>query len=62
MSIWLLTTFAAKDNEDGCHLLVRGHLVDSRTSVTDVKFAPKYLGLQLVCIFVSEEYAHFKIV
>lgn len=27
----------------------RTSLVDSRTSVTDVKFAPKHLGLQLVC-------------
>lgn len=26
----------------------RTSLVDSRTSVTDVKFAPKHLGLQLV--------------
>ena len=26
----------------------RTSLVDSRTSVTDVKFAPKHMGLQLV--------------
>jgi len=26
----------------------RGNLVDSRTSVTDVKFGPKHLGLILV--------------
>lgn len=26
-------------------------LVDSRTAVTDVKFAPKHLGLQLVSKF-----------
>ncbi|KAL8582704.1 Nucleoporin SEH1 [Nucella lapillus] len=30
------------------HWLKRTSLVDSRTSVTDVKFAPKHLGLQLV--------------
>lgn len=30
--------------------LKRASLVDSRTSVTDVRFAPKHLGLQLVNI------------
>ena len=30
------------------HWLKRTSLVDSRTSVTDVKFAPKHMGLQLV--------------
>jgi len=31
----------------------RGNLVDSRTSVTDVKFGPKHLGLILVsCVFL----------
>lgn len=29
----------------------RTSLVDSRTAVTDVKFAPKHMGLQLVCNF-----------
>jgi hypothetical protein len=32
------------------HWVKRSSLVDSRTSVTDVKFAPKHLGLQLVSI------------
>lgn len=33
------------------HWLKRTSLVDSRTSVTDVKFAPKHRGLQLVPFF-----------
>ena len=36
------------DAKQSGHWLKRGTLVDSRTSVTDVKFAPKHLGLQLV--------------
>ena len=35
------------------HWVKRSSLVDSRTSVTDVKFAPKHLGLQLVSIFIG---------
>lgn len=30
------------------HWVKRATLVDSRTSVNDIKFAPKHLGLQLV--------------
>ncbi|KAG1681672.1 Nucleoporin SEH1 [Nymphon striatum] len=30
-----------------CHWIKRASFVDSRTSVTDVKFSPKHLGLQL---------------
>jgi len=37
----------------------RGNLVDSRTSVTDVKFGPKHLGLILVsCVLVVESSTH----
>ena len=32
------------------HWVKRATLVDSRTSVNDIKFAPKHLGLQLVRI------------
>ncbi|KAK7505768.1 hypothetical protein BaRGS_00003039 [Batillaria attramentaria] len=35
------------------HWLKRTSLVDSRTSVTDVKFAPKHLGLQLATLQLS---------
>ena len=35
-------------DNDQSHWVKRSSLVDSRTSVTDVKFAPKHLGLQLV--------------
>ena len=35
------------DNQGGFHWIKRTSLVDSRTSVTDVKFAPKILGLVL---------------
>jgi len=31
-----------------CFQVKRASLVDSRTSVTDVKFGPHHLGLQLV--------------
>ena len=39
---------AAGEAGDGGQWVKRSSLVDSRTSVTDVKFAPKHLGLQLV--------------
>jgi len=32
----------------------RGNLVDSRTSVTDVKFGPKHIGLILVCCALAQ--------
>lgn len=35
------------DKVSATHWVKRTTLVDSRTSVTDVKFAPKYLGLVL---------------
>ena len=40
---------------DGNHSnwVKKSSLVDSRTSVTDVKFGPKHLGLQLVSIYFS---------
>ena len=45
------------------HQVKRASLVDSRTEVNDVKFAPKHLGLQLVrealnlwCSFAHDEH------
>ena len=42
--------FSAGESDEGgsSHWVKRSILVDSRTSVTDVQFAPKHLGLQLV--------------
>lgn len=37
----------------------KSSLVDSRTSVTDVKFAPKHLGLQLVNISIYRSSINF---
>jgi len=37
----------ANDKSTNCTWIKRASLVDSRTSVTDVRFAPKHLGLQL---------------
>ena len=38
------------------HWVKRATLVDSRTSVNDIKFAPKHLGLQLVRIKHNRKY------
>ena len=56
---FLFFFFSAGEHGDGgeTHWVKRSSLVDSRTSVTDVKFAPKHLGLQLVSIFSSIDIA-----
>ena len=41
---------SAGDAGESGQWVKRSSLVDSRTSVTDVKFAPKHLGLQLVSV------------
>ena len=48
--IWeiLCIYFTVGEAKECGQWLKRGTLVDSRTSVTDVKFAPKHLGLLLV--------------
>ena len=40
--------FPAGEAGKGSQWIMRSRQVDSRTSVTDIKFAPKHLGLQLV--------------
>ena len=44
------------------HWLKRTSLVDSRTSVTDVKFAPKHMGLQLVMLIFLFFYSTIRII
>lgn len=49
MHIQYVGDTAASGTEKGLRTWVkRSNLVDSRTSVTDVKFGPKHLGLLLV--------------
>ena len=46
----MFTSFIATDEgQDGGHWVKRGNLVDSRSSIVDVKFAPRHHGLKLVC-------------
>ncbi|CAH1779774.1 unnamed protein product [Owenia fusiformis] len=45
--VWEEIVGESRQEHGQSHWVRRGTLVDSRTSVTDVKFAPKHLGLQL---------------
>ncbi|KAL0961686.1 hypothetical protein UPYG_G00330410 [Umbra pygmaea] len=47
-AVWEEVVGESNDKKKGlCHWIKRTTLVDSRTSVTDVKFAPKHMGLIL---------------
>ena len=46
--VMLCHVVSADESGEGSQWVKRSSLVDSRTSVTDVKFASKHQGLQLV--------------
>lgn len=39
------------DSKQGSEWITRTALVDSRNSVKDIEFAPKHMGLKLVCLY-----------